>query len=99
MDSLKFLARYSKLTTRVAALGAGITEAVAVVTPMEVVKIRLQSQNPRAGIPRDGSAIQALIGIVKENGIRGLYSGLGLTALRQGTNQAGTLMANPSISL
>jgi hypothetical protein len=30
--------------TRIAGLGAGATEAVAVVTPMEVIKIRLQAQ-------------------------------------------------------
>lgn len=34
--------------TFLAGLGAGATEAVAVVTPMEVVKIRLQAQQRRS---------------------------------------------------
>lgn len=75
-----------------AGIGAGIIEAVAVVNPTEVVKIRLQTQ-PRT-LP-DGSAaplkyrnaLHALLTIVREEGIGAIYRGVALTAARQATNQ------------
>jgi solute carrier family 25 (mitochondrial citrate transporter), member 1 len=73
-------------------LGAGITEAVAVVTPMEVVKIRLQAQHHSMSdpldVPRYRNAAHAAYTVVKEEGFGALYRGVGLTAVRQGTNQA-----------
>lgn len=73
-------------------IGAGVIEAVAVVNPTEVVKIRLQTQ-PRT-LP-DGSAaplkyrnaLHALVTIVREEGIGAIYRGVALTAARQATNQ------------
>lgn len=80
------------MTNDVAGLGAGITEAVAVVTPMEVVKIRLQAQRHSMADPQDipkyRNAAHAAYTIVKEEGIATLYKGVTLTALRQATNQA-----------
>lgn len=74
-----------------AGLGAGITEAVAVVTPMEVVKIRLQAQQHSLADPMDTpryrNAGHAVYTIVREEGITTLYRGVTLTALRQATNQ------------
>ena len=74
-----------------AGLGAGTTEAVAVVTPMEVVKIRLQAQMHSLAdpleIPRYRNAGHAVYSIVREEGIAALYRGVSLTALRQATNQ------------
>lgn len=80
------------LLANVAGLAAGITEAVAVVTPMEVIKIRLQAQHhsmadPLA-IPKYRNAAHALYTVIKEEGPSALYRGVSLTALRQGTNQA-----------
>ncbi|KAI9773622.1 MAG: Mitochondrial succinate-fumarate transporter [Geoglossum simile] len=79
-------------STFVAGLSAGITEAVAVVTPMEVVKIRLQAQHHSMAdpldIPKYRNAAHALYTVVKEEGVGALYRGVSLTALRQGTNQA-----------
>ena len=77
--------------TSVAGLGAGVTEAVAVVCPMEVVKIRLQAQmhslaDPQE-IPQYRNAGHAVYKIVREEGFRALYRGVSLTALRQATNQ------------
>ena len=77
--------------TFVAGVGAGITEAVLVVNPMEVVKIRLQAQHltpsePNAG-PKYNNAIHAAYTIVKEEGVSALYRGVSLTAARQATNQ------------
>ena len=80
------------LTLEIAGLLAGITEAVAIVTPMEVVKIRLQGQHHSMSdpldIPKYRSAPHALYTVVKEEGFGALYRGVSLTALRQGTNQA-----------
>ncbi|TFL07425.1 mitochondrial carrier domain-containing protein [Pterulicium gracile] len=75
-----------------AGLGAGTTEAVAVVTPMEVVKIRLQAQMHSLAdpleAPRYRNAGHAVYTIVREEGLATLYRGVSLTALRQATNQA-----------
>lgn len=84
-----------------AGLGAGATEAVAVVTPMEVIKIRLQAQQrgfphdhadvdslaDPLDVPRYRSAAHAAFTIVREEGLATLYRGVTLTALRQATNQ------------
>lgn len=75
-----------------AGLAAGITEAVAVVTPMEVVKIRLQAQHHSMAdpldIPKYRNAAHATYLVIKEEGFGALYRGVSLTALRQGSNQA-----------
>lgn len=76
----------------VAGLAAGVTEAVAVVTPMEVIKIRLQAQHHSMAdpldIPKYRSAPHATFTVLREEGVGALYRGVSLTALRQGTNQA-----------
>ncbi|KIR34657.1 solute carrier family 25 (mitochondrial citrate transporter), member 1 [Cryptococcus deuterogattii 99/473] len=81
----------SSKATFLAGLGAGATEAVAVVTPMEVVKIRLQAQQHSLAdpldVPRYRNAAHAAYTIVREEGIATLYRGVSLTALRQATNQ------------
>lgn len=95
----KSLAPISPDTGKIAAsavflsgLAAGATEAVAVVTPMEVVKIRLQAQHHSMAdpldVPRYRNAAHAAYTIVREEGFRTLYRGVTLTALRQSTNQA-----------
>ncbi|KNZ43722.1 hypothetical protein VP01_993g7 [Puccinia sorghi] len=90
-----------------AGLGAGVTEAVAIVCPMEVVKIRLQAQIhsmsdpldiPKISVdisssPSDRNAGHALYLILKEEGPATLYRGVALTALRQATNQAANFTA------
>jgi hypothetical protein len=79
------------LISRIAGLSAGVTEAVAVVTPMEVVKIRLQAQQHSLmdplETPRYRNAAHAVYTIVREEGFVALYRGVSLTALRQATNQ------------
>ncbi|CDS13869.1 hypothetical protein LRAMOSA06043 [Lichtheimia ramosa] len=80
-----------------AGLAAGTTEAIAVVGPMDLIKIRLQSQKHSLSDPMDmpkyRNAPHALYTIVKEEGIGALYKGVGLTALRQATNQAANFTA------
>ena len=78
--------------TFLAGLAAGVTEAVCVVTPMEVVKIRLQAQYHSLADPLDvpqyRNAPHAVFRVLREEGFGALYRGVSLTALRQGTNQA-----------
>lgn len=74
-----------------AGLGAGTTEAILVVNPMEVVKIRLQAQMHSLADPLETpqyrNAGHAVYKIVREEGFSVLYRGVTLTALRQATNQ------------
>ncbi|MFS7969359.1 putative mitochondrial carrier domain superfamily [Helianthus anomalus] len=69
--------------------GAGAIEAVAIVTPFEVVKIRLQQQK---GMSQEALKYKGPIHcarlIVREEGLKGLWSGAGPTIMRNGTNQA-----------
>ncbi|GAA5878892.1 hypothetical protein JCM5296_006106 [Sporobolomyces johnsonii] len=80
-----------------AGLGAGVTEAVMVVCPMEVVKIRLQAQvhsmTDPLDVPKYRNAAHALFLILREEGPKTLYRGVALTALRQATNQAANFTA------
>ncbi|GAA6047514.1 hypothetical protein JCM3770_005784 [Rhodotorula araucariae] len=80
-----------------AGLGAGVTEAVMVVCPMEVVKIRLQAQvhsmSDPLDVPKYRNAAHALYLILREEGPKTLYRGVALTALRQATNQAANFTA------
>jgi solute carrier family 25 (mitochondrial citrate transporter), member 1 len=65
---------------------------VAVITPMEVIKIRLQAQqhsmSDPTDVPKCRNAGHALFTVVREEGFGALYRGVSLTALSQGTNQA-----------
>jgi solute carrier family 25 citrate transporter 1 len=60
---------------------------------MEVVKIRLQAQHHSMADPlaevKYRNAAQCVYTVVREEGFGALYRGVSLTALRQGTNQAG----------
>jgi len=65
-----------------AGFGAGVTEALMVVTPFEVVKIRMQaSTGPARGPLAEAAAV------VRGQGVAGLWAGAGPTVLRNGTNQ------------
>ncbi|CDF90268.1 probable Succinate/fumarate mitochondrial transporter [Zygosaccharomyces bailii] len=87
----------STANTFISGLGAGVTEAVMVVNPMEVVKIRLQSQHLKPQEPgapvKYRNAVQACYTIVKEEGFQALYRGVSLTAARQATNQGANFTA------
>jgi len=67
---------------------AGITEALLIVTPCEVVKIRLQQQQ---GVAKEAlqykGPFHCGLTIVKQEGPLGLWSGATPTVLRNGTNQ------------
>mmetsp|Transcript_23908 Transcript_23908/g.32884 ORF Transcript_23908/g.32884 Transcript_23908/m.32884 type:complete len:320 (-) Transcript_23908:131-1090(-) len=71
-----------------AGFGAGVTEALVVVTPFEVVKIKLQQQKGCAvsGFKYKGP-IHCATTIVRESGPQGLWAGCTPTVMRNGTNQ------------
>lgn len=77
-----------------AGLGCGLTEAVMIVTPAEVCKIRLQSQYHSMVDPKQmthrkyTNVLQTAAVIIREEGITALYKGVLPTMLRQGINQA-----------
>ena len=84
----------SSYVTFVAGLASGLTEAILVVTPAEVCKIRMQSQfnsliDPTQKQHRKYTNVaQTAFTIVKEEGVGALYKGVVPTMLRQGCNQA-----------
>lgn len=81
------------ISDHIAGLAAGITEAVTVVTTMEVLKVRLQGQkssNRAAGdTPKYRNAAHAAYKIAKDEGPKALFKGMSLTAVRQATNVSG----------
>lgn len=93
-DSLGGIFGASSYVTFTAGLASGLTEAVLVVTPAEVCKIRMQSQfnslvDPTQKQHRKYTNVaQTAFVIVKEEGIGALYKGVVPTMLRQGCNQA-----------
>jgi hypothetical protein len=81
-------------TIFLAGLLSGLTEAILVVTPAEVCKIRMQGQYHSMMDPAQlkhrkyTNVVQTAATIVREEGLGALYKGLIPTMLRQGCNQA-----------
>ncbi|CAM6082946.1 unnamed protein product [Calypogeia fissa] len=72
-----------------AGFGAGVLEALVIVTPFEVVKIRLQQQRGLAPhLLKYKGPIQCASTIIREEGVLGLWAGAAPTVMRNGTNQA-----------
>lgn len=71
-----------------AGLGAGVSEAMLIVTPFEVVKTRLQQQRgvDKSQLKYHGPVHTAAT-IVREEGFGKLWSGATATTIRQGSNQ------------
>ncbi|CAK9298943.1 unnamed protein product [Gordionus sp. m RMFG-2023] len=69
-------------------MGAGVSEAILVVTPMETVKVKFidDIQNP-AG-PKFKGFFHGVGTIIKTQGFGGIYQGLTATIIKQGSNQA-----------
>uniref|UniRef100_A0A3Q3FQS1 Solute carrier family 25 member 1a n=1 Tax=Labrus bergylta TaxID=56723 RepID=A0A3Q3FQS1_9LABR len=68
-------------------LGAGITEAIVIVCPMETLKVKLIHDQCSLR-PRYRGFFHGVSEIIREQGVRGTYQGLTATVLKQGTNQA-----------
>lgn len=74
--------------------GAGVLEALVIVTPFEVVKIRLQQQRGLSPeLLRYKGPVHCARMIVREEGILGLWAGAAPTVMRNGTNQAAMFTA------
>jgi len=84
----------SQGATFLAGLGSGVTEAVLVVTPAEVCKIRLQAQFHSMADPvqlanrKYRNVLQTAFVVAREEGLSALYKGVVPTVMRQGINQA-----------
>eukprot|EP00004_Rigifila_ramosa_P024791 TRINITY_DN7276_c0_g1_i1.p1 TRINITY_DN7276_c0_g1~~TRINITY_DN7276_c0_g1_i1.p1 ORF type:complete len:320 (-),score=73.83 TRINITY_DN7276_c0_g1_i1:53-1012(-) len=70
-----------------AGLGAGVSEAILIVTPMEMVKTRMIHDRNQAK-PQYRGMIHCITTIAKQEGVGALYKGLAPTILKQGSNQA-----------
>ncbi|WVF68991.1 hypothetical protein IAT40_003765 [Kwoniella sp. CBS 6097] len=70
-----------------AGLGAGMSEAVIAVTPSETIKTKMIEDSKRA-VPKYKGFVHGVQTIIKEEGYRGVYRGVGPVMLRQGANSA-----------
>ncbi|KAG2206346.1 hypothetical protein INT46_002654 [Mucor plumbeus] len=79
--------KLSGMRSMLAGLGAGMTEAALVVTPSETIKTKLiHDKNSLA--PRYKGLVHGTKLIVAEEGLGGIYRGLGPVMARQGANSA-----------
>uniref|UniRef100_A0A2P2IBT7 Citrate transport protein n=1 Tax=Hirondellea gigas TaxID=1518452 RepID=A0A2P2IBT7_9CRUS len=76
--------------TLLAGLGAGVFEAITVVTPMETIKVKLIHDQLSHSKPERlyKNFFHGVYTIVKQNGLKSTYQGLLPTILKQGSNQA-----------
>jgi len=70
-----------------AGLGAGVMEAVFAVTPSETIKTKLIDDQKSAS-PRYRGLVHGTVGIVRDEGIGGVYRGLFPVVMRQSANSA-----------
>ncbi|OCF37164.1 solute carrier family 25 (mitochondrial citrate transporter), member 1 [Kwoniella heveanensis CBS 569] len=70
-----------------AGLGAGMSEAIIAVTPSETIKTKMIEDSKRA-VPKYKGFVHGVQTIIKEEGYRGVYRGVGPVMLRQGANSA-----------
>ncbi|TXG68499.1 hypothetical protein EZV62_003434 [Acer yangbiense] len=80
--------------------GAGVLEAVTIVTPFEVVKIRLQQQKGLSTeLLKYKGPVHCARMIIREEGLRGLWTGAAPTVMRNGMNQAAMFTAKNSFDV
>ncbi|KAK0544795.1 hypothetical protein OC845_005426 [Tilletia horrida] len=80
--------RLSGPRSLLAGLGAGMMEAVFAVTPSETIKTKLIDDGKRDVPKYPRSLIGGTRAIIAEEGLRGIYRGLGPVMLRQGANSS-----------
>jgi len=68
-------------------LGAGVSEAIFAVTPMETLKVKFINDQTSAN-PKFKGFFHGVRTIIKNEGLAGCYKGLGPTIVKQGSNQA-----------
>ncbi|XP_020578916.1 mitochondrial succinate-fumarate transporter 1 [Phalaenopsis equestris] len=80
--------------------GAGVLEALVIVTPFEVVKIRLQQQRGLSPeLLKYKGPIHCARTIIVEEGILGLWAGATPTVMRNGINQAAMFTAKNAFDI
>ncbi|KAK3212338.1 hypothetical protein Dsin_017044 [Dipteronia sinensis] len=80
--------------------GAGVLEALTIVTPFEVVKIRLQQQKGLSTeLLKYKGPVHCARTIIREEGLCGLWAGAAPTVMRNGTNQAAMFTAKNSFDV
>ncbi|KAK0596855.1 hypothetical protein LWI29_019666 [Acer saccharum] len=80
--------------------GAGVLEALTIVTPFEVVKIRLQQQKGLSTeLLKYKGPVHCARVIIREEGLRGLWTGAAPTVMRNGMNQAAMFTAKNSFDV
>jgi len=77
----------SPISRLLCGLGAGVSEAILAVTPMETVKVKFINDQ-RSANPKFRGFFHGMKTILKEQGIRGTYQGVTATIIKQGSNQA-----------
>ncbi|KAF5747631.1 mitochondrial succinate-fumarate transporter 1-like [Tripterygium wilfordii] len=83
-----------------AGFGAGVLEALVIVTPFEVVKIRLQQQRGLSPeLLKYKGPIHCARTIIREEGFFGLWAGAAPTVMRNGTNQAAMFTAKNAFDI
>ncbi|XP_044142974.1 tricarboxylate transport protein, mitochondrial-like [Bufo gargarizans] len=93
--TFEFLSNYARSssgkldgkTSFLCGLGAGVSEAVLIVCPMETIKVKF-IHDQAASSPRYRGFVHGVREIIREQGLRGTYQGLTPTILKQGSNQA-----------
>ncbi|XP_057867567.2 mitochondrial succinate-fumarate transporter 1 [Cryptomeria japonica] len=86
--------KLSNASRMMAGFGAGVLEALVIVTPFEVVKIRLQQQRGLASeLLKYKGPVHCATSIVREEGLFGLWAGAAPTVMRNGINQAAMFTA------
>lgn len=68
-------------------LGAGISEAIFAVTPMETIKVKF-IHDQQLKEPRYRGFFHGVREIIRQEGVMGIYKGLTATIIKQGSNQA-----------
>ncbi|KAI8969837.1 mitochondrial carrier domain-containing protein [Pilobolus umbonatus] len=79
--------KLSGMRSMLAGLGAGMTEAILVVTPSETIKTKMIDDKNSLS-PRYKGLMHGTKTIIAEEGIGGIYRGLGPVVARQGANSA-----------
>ena len=75
LDLLSYQIKFLFFSRLLCGLGAGISEAILVVTPMETVKVKFINDQ-RSAQPKFQGFAHGVSCIVKDQGIKGVYQGL-----------------------
>jgi len=73
--------------TLLAGLGAGVSEAIVIVCPMETIKVKFIHDQTQPN-PQFRGFFHGVRTIVRQQGLKGTYQGLPATIVKQGSNQA-----------